>query len=58
MRTPRVTAEIRDKEIPGAKEAHVAVVTATKDEFRDMKNHIASMSCLLRDKVELNDEIA
>ena len=58
MRTPRDTAEKRDKGIPRAKEAHVAVVAATKDEFRDMKNHIALMSCLLRDKVELNDEIA
>ena len=39
-RTPRDTAEIRDKGIPGAKEVHVAVVTATKDEIRDMENQL------------------
>ena len=57
-RTPRGKAEIRDKDIPRAKEAHVAVVTATKDEIRDMENQIAFMCCLLRDKAELNDENA
>ena len=58
IRTPRDKAEISDKEIPRAKEAHVAVVMVTKDEIRDMGNQIAFMSCLLRDKAELNDENA
>ena len=35
---PRDKAEHRDKDIPGVKEAHVAVVTAIKDEFRDNEN--------------------
>ena len=41
--------EGREKEIPRAKEAHVAVVKVTRDEI---------MSCLLRDKAEPNDENA
>ena len=58
MRTPRDTAEIRDKEIPGAREAHVAVVKTAQDEIKELENQIAFMSCLLRDKAEPNDENA
>ena len=39
-RTPRGKAEIRDKDIPRAKEAHVAVVTTAQDEIKDLENQI------------------
>ena len=48
----------RDKKISRAKEAHVAVAKATRDEIKESENQIAFMSCLLREKADSTDENA
>ena len=55
-RTPRDKADLRDKEVPRAAEAYFVVVTATKDEIRNMEAQIDFLSCLMRDTAEPNDE--